>query len=264
MSRKTRRPSRTDGRQARLASLRAEQAARQRRQRIAWWGGGGVVVVAIAVVVAVTLAGRGPGTTTAAAAEVLPPGVAAGAPDVQPAALQVANPSGIPGVVAYDTTGWPTSSHNGPAAQALRHNHVGGPVTYSLTPPVGGDHNAAWANCGVYDKPIPTERAVHDLEHGAVWITYQPNLPRAQLAALDAFQARQSKLGGTPSRYIDLTPYPGLPTPIVISSWGFQLRVSSPTDPRLQRFVDTFRNSPRYSPEYGGECTGGLGTPLRP
>ena len=31
---------------------------------------------------------------------------------------------------------------------------------------------------------------------------------------------------GAPSRYMDLTPYPGLPAPIVISSWGFQLKVS--------------------------------------
>ncbi len=254
-----RRHTRAEARQARLDKLRAEQAA-QRRRRIVWWSSGGAVVVAAVVVVAVAAVSHGSGT---AAAEILPPGVGTGTPDVQRAPLQVANPSGIAGVAAYDTTGWPTASHNGPATKALPHNHVNGPVTYSLTPPVGGDHNAAWANCGVYDKPIPAERAVHDLEHGAVWITYQPTLPHAQVASLRAFEARQSKLGGTGSRYVDLTPYPGLPSPIVISSWGFQLRVTSPTDPRLQRFVDTFRNSQRYSPEYGGECTGGLGTPLQ-
>ena len=41
------------------------------------------------------------------------------------------------------------------------------------------------------------------------------------------------------------------PSPIVISSWGYQLRVKSPTDPRLQQFVDTFRYNKTYSPEYG-------------
>ena len=65
------------------------------------------------------------------------------------------------------------------------------------------------------------------------------------------------------SRYIDLTPYPGLPAPIVVSSWGFQLRLSSPTDPRLQQFVDKFRASQKYAPEYGSPCTGGTGTPLQ-
>lgn len=60
---------------------------------------------------------------------------------------------------------------------------------------------------------------------------------------------------------MDLSPYPGLASPVVISSWGYQLKVTSPTDPRLQSFVDTFRFSHTYSPEYPGECTGGVGTP---
>jgi hypothetical protein len=117
-------------------------------------------------------------------------------------------------------------------------------------------------NCGVYDEPVPNERAVHDLEHGAVWLTYQPSLPRTDVAQLRSFESRQSTLAGG-SRYVDVSPYPGLTSPIVISSWGFQLRVSSPSDPRLQRFVDTFRASDKYAPEPGGECTGGLGTPLQ-
>jgi hypothetical protein len=115
------------------------------------------------------------------------------------------------------------------------------------------------------DKPVPSEYAVHNLEHGAVWITYQPSLPKSALAGLRAFAERQSSLspgGHQGSRYIDLTPYPGLPAPVVASSWGFQLRLTSPTDPRLQKFVSKFRASKTYTPEYGGECTGGIGTPL--
>lgn len=141
------------------------------------------------------------------------------------------------------------------------------PVRYSVTPPVGGDHNATWLNCGVYDKPVPNENATHNLEHGAIWITYQPSLPQSEVSQLRAFVGKQTVL--TPastsgsSRYMDLTPYPGLPTPIVATSWGFQLRLSSPTDPRLQQFVNKFRASQQYSPEYGGPCVGGIGTPLQ-
>jgi hypothetical protein len=122
-------------------------------------------------------------------------------------------------------------------------------------------------NCGIYDKPVPSERAVHNLEHGAVWITYQPSLPQAEVSQLRAFFGRQTVLtpsgGGAGSRYIDLTPYPGLPSPIVVSSWGFQLRLSSPADPRLRQFVSKFRVSQQYTPEYGSPCTGGVGTPLQ-
>ncbi|HET9972943.1 MAG TPA: DUF3105 domain-containing protein [Streptosporangiaceae bacterium] len=37
-------------------------------------------------------------------------------------------------------------------------------------------------NCGIYDQPVPNERAVHNMEHGAIWITYQPSLPQAQVS----------------------------------------------------------------------------------
>jgi hypothetical protein len=250
-------------RRERVAAMRAQQRRAERRRNLITLF---AVVAAAAVViggVAWYAASRGHGSS--ASGEVIPPGVSGGAPDVQPAALVVPNASGISGVVAYDTSGWPAASSNGPAGRALRHNHVPGPVTYSVTPPVGGDHNAAWMTCGIYDKPVPVERAVHNLEHGAVWITYQPSLPQADVSRLRAFVQRQSVLSsgqGGSSRYMDLTPYPGLPSPIVVSSWGFQLRLSSPADPRLQEFVNKFRVSQKYTPEYGGECTGGVGSPL--
>jgi hypothetical protein len=249
-------------RHAQIEAMRARERARQRNVRIAWLGGGGVVVIAaiVAIVLAVT-SSSGPAATT----QVMPPGVS-GQTTVQPPAQAVANTTGISGVVAYVTTGWPASSNNGPADKALGHNHVAGPVTYSVSPPVGGDHNATWMNCGVYTGPVPNERAVHNLEHGAVWITYQPSLPKSQLDQLYALFARQTILtspDGGSSRYLDITPYPGLPSPIVVTSWGFQLKLTSASDPRLQQFIDKFRYSRQYSPEYGGPCTGGVGTPLK-
>jgi hypothetical protein len=250
----------------RVAAMRAEQRRAERRRTLITIG---AIVAAVVVViggVAGYLATRGSSSNPASSSQAIPPGVSSGAPVVQPAPLEVSNTSGISGVVAYDTAGWPTASHNGPASRALGHAHVPGPVQYSVTPPVGGDHNAQWMNCGIYSQPVPNERAVHNMEHGAVWITYQPSLPQSQVSALRSFVEKQSVVspaGAPASRYMDLTPYPGLSSPIVISSWGFQLKVTSPDDPRLQRFVDAFRASQTYTPEYGGECTGGLGTPLQ-
>jgi hypothetical protein len=245
-------------RKARIEQMRAKERARQRRVRAAWLGVGGVAVAAIAAVVAVVASSSGGG-----AAEVIPP-APGGQTTVDPAALTVPDTAGIPGVVAYDTTGYPSGSNNGPASRALGHSHVTGPVRYSVTPPVGGSHNAVWLTCGIYDKPVPSENAVHNLEHGAVWISYQPSLPQSEVSELYAFFGRQTVLnpgGAGSSRYIDITPYPGLPSPIVVSSWGFQLRLTSPADPRLQQFVDKFRVSQQYTPEYGSSCIGGIGTP---
>lgn len=246
---------------ARIERMRAEQRARERRRRIAWFGGGGAVVAALVAVIVVAVASTGGGGGSGH--EVIPASLT-GTPVVQPPPLKVPNTTGIKGIVAYDTTGWPTDSHNGPKNRALRHAHVPGPVTYAVTPPVGGDHNATWMNCGVYAKAVPNEHAVHDLEHGAIWITYQPSLPGSEVRQLRAFFKRQSVLSSSQgsSRYVDVSPYPGLPAPIVASSWGFQVRLHSPTDPRLQQFVSKFRVSKQYTPEYGGPCTGGIGTPL--
>jgi hypothetical protein len=248
-------------RRERVAALRARQQRAERRRNLITIG----AIAAVAAVIIGVVAWYAASRSSSASAEVIPPGVT-GTETVQAPAHQVPNTSGIPGVVEYVTTGWPQTSHNGQASRALAHDHVTGPVTYSVTPPAGGPHNAAWMNCGIYDKPVPSERAVHNLEHGAVWITYQPSLPQSEVDQLRAFAGKQTMVSsteGAPSRYMDLTPYPGLPSPIVISSWGFQLKVSSPADPRLQQFVNTFRASPKYTPEYGGACTGGVGTPLQ-
>ena len=249
-------------RRERVAALRAQQKRAERRRNLITIG----VIAAVAAVIIGAVAWYAVSRSSSASAEVIPPGVGSGTATMQAVAHQVPNSSGIPGVTAYVTTGWPQSSHNGPAAQALAHDHVTGPVTYSVTPPVGGQHNATWMNCGIYDKPVPSERAVHNLEHGAVWITYRPSLPQSEVNQLRTFAEKQTMVPsteGAASRYMDLSPYPGLPSPIVISSWGFQLKVSSPADPRLQQFVSKFRASPKYSPEYGGACTGGVGTPLQ-
>ncbi len=57
-----------------------------------------------------------------------------------------------------------------------------------------------WLNCGIYDQPVLNENAVHALEHGAVWITYNPDL------SADDVQKLRDLM---PSSYIVLSPYPG-------------------------------------------------------
>jgi hypothetical protein len=250
----------------RKAVVAAAKKAERRRKLVGRIIGVAVVVVVAAGIIVLVLTVTHQSTPTAPSARgQIIPAASTGATTTQAAATPVKNTSGIRGVLAFDTTGWPGdgSDHKG----ALEHNHVTGPVTYSVLPPVGGPHNPVWMNAGVYTKPVPTERAVHNLEHGAVWITYDPKLPAADIKKLTAFVTKQSLIAepasevgfsGESNRYIDLTPWASntLPSPIVISSWGYQLRVTSPTDPRLQTFVDTFRNKQKYSPEFGGPVDG--------
>jgi hypothetical protein len=130
--------------------------------------------------------------------------------------------------------------------------HVDGPVEYPETPPVGGDHAAAWQNCGTYSEPVADENGVHSLEHGTVWITYPPDLAADEISALEARASGET--------HVLVTPYPGLDSPIVLSAWGRQLRVDSADDERIDEFVRAFQQGPQ-TPELGATCSGAIGTP---
>jgi hypothetical protein len=147
----------------------------------------------------------------------------------------------------------PTPPPQGVATFAnLSREHVTGPVTYPQTPPVGGPHAPVWQNCGIYTQPVANENAVHSLEHGAVWITYQPSLPAGQVSQL------RTVARGQP--YVLLSPYPDLPTPVVASAWGVQLRLADASDPRLAQFIAAYQRGPQ-TPEPDAPCTGGTGHP---
>jgi len=131
-------------------------------------------------------------------------------------------------------------------------DHVQGVVSYEQSVPVGGPHNPVWQNCGFYSSPVQNENAVHSMEHGAVWITYQPDLPSDQVDVL-----RNLAHDNT---YVLVSPYPDSPAPVVASAWGKQLELDSANDPRLQQFVSAFREGPQ-APERSATCTGGTGEP---
>jgi hypothetical protein len=134
----------------------------------------------------------------------------------------------------------------------LSRDHVQGTVTYAQTPPAGGKHSAVWQNCGIYTSPVANETAVHSLEHGAIWITYRPDL------SADEVKILQDDVRG--QKYGLLSPFPGLPSAVVATIWGNQLKLTSAADPRLKTFIAKYGDG-MTAPEPGGECTGGTGTP---
>lgn len=150
-----------------------------------------------------------------------------------------------------------SSSASGPVAGVQtfpeERGHTTAKVTYPQSPPAGGAHSPMWLTCGIYASPVPNENAVHDLEHGAVWITYRPDLASAEISALQALVREQ---GG----YTTLSPYSGLRTAVTASAWGAQLNLDSAGDPRLRQFLTRYRQSAQ-APEPGATCDGGVGTP---
>lgn len=120
-------------------------------------------------------------------------------------------------------------------------------------PPVGGVHHNLFQNCGIYRHPIEPEKAVHSLEHGAVWITHRPDLPEADIALLRELIRGQD--------YFLLSPLPDQTSPIVLTAWGAQLQLNSIHDERLDQFIDRYLLGP-LTPERGASCKGGFGDPL--
>jgi hypothetical protein len=133
----------------------------------------------------------------------------------------------------------------------LSQDHVTTTVTYEQSPPVGGPHEPppGWADCTgtVYDVDIRHENAVHSLEHGAVWITYDP-------AALsdDDIETLADLVEGKAGRM--MSPYEGLDAPVSIQAWGHQLKVDSADDPRLEEFADFLTLNSEFTPEPGASC----------
>jgi hypothetical protein len=145
-------------------------------------------------------------------------------------------------------------------AAMLTRNHQYGTLKYTVLPPVGGNHNPNWMQCNghVYDAQIPNENAVHSLEHGAVWVTYRPDLPAAEVAALKA------KVTG--NDFMLMSPYPGLDAPISLQAWGFQLKVQNASDKRIGEFITDLRQNAAMEPNTpcstGSYVTGTGSTPF--
>ncbi|MDQ0736501.1 DUF3105 domain-containing protein [Arthrobacter agilis] len=199
-------------RQARLAAIQAQQRAGERKRNALIFGGIGAVILAIIIAVTLVIVNQVQMNR-----------------DREQAAAQ-----GIEGVQEYSD---------------LTFDHVDGTVEYEQSPPVGGNHNPVWTNCGVYTEPVPNENSVHSMEHGAVWITYNPDIGQAEIDKL-------TELVGTRS-YVLLSPYPDLDTPIAASAWGLQLKVDSADDARLGTFLDKYIQG-EQTREPGAACSGGI------
>jgi hypothetical protein len=202
--------ARTDARRARVEEIRRAEQARERRNRL--------ITLGATVVILAGLAGGGWYLLGAAQEQ------------------QEAKAAPVKGVKSWSK---------------LTQNHVTEAVDYPMSPPVGGDHDQAWVNCDkqVYTKTVPNENAVHALEHGAVWITYNDKASEADVSALGDRVTKTS--------YTFMSPYEDQSSPIVLSAWGKQLKVEKASDARVGKFLDKYVQG-EQTPEPGAACTGGI------
>jgi hypothetical protein len=139
----------------------------------------------------------------------------------------------------------------------VANQHVDNPV-YPNTglPQPGGVHAPTWQNCGIYRQPVEDRFAIHSLEHGAVWVTYDPEIVTS--ADIEAMEEMVRDIG---RGFAIISPYPDQASPVVASAWGYQLEMESADDARLEQFLNTYVLGPQ-TPERGASCSGAIGNPI--
>src|SRR4051812_19108231 len=130
--------------------------------------------------------------------------------------------------------------------RAAGRSHRQGHIDYPTHPPSGGNHNPAPLTCGFYDQQPPDEFAVHSLEHGAVWVAFDPSTSAADVQTLRAF-AKQD--------HVIVSPYAAMDAPITLVAWEHRLEVQTAGDPRIAQFVQEYANGSQ-APERGSACRG--------
>jgi len=112
-------------------------------------------------------------------------------------------------------------------------------VTYNSNPPTSGGHFATSLPWGVFGQDVEDRSAVHNLEHGGIWITYRPDLDQASLRQLREIAAR------FPNAVL-MSPRAANDSPIAIVSWGRMMKLESVDAENVDRFIRTYINN---SPE---------------
>ena len=83
---------------------------------------------------------------------------------------------------------------------------------WNTNPPTSGPHSPIAAVYGEYDTPLKLAQVVHNLEHGAMYVLYGPDVPDATVAELRDFYA-EDRTG------VLLAPLPSLGDKIALGAW---------------------------------------------
>lgn len=118
------------------------------------------------------------------------------------------------------------------------HTNPGTDVGYQTNPPTSGDHYDGALNWGVYSKEVVDEAAVHGLEHGGIWISYND---------LDDESKKELKeIGKSNSLSVIVSPRAANDARIAVVSWGRMIKLDEVDTALIQKYIDTYKNQ---SPE---------------
>lgn len=111
-------------------------------------------------------------------------------------------------------------------------------------PPTSGPHSAPmpWQ---IYDNDIGDSNAIHNLEHGGIYVAYRYDLPAEQIERLKAlFSVPSSRPGFSPTKVL-VAPRSDNRSPIVVSSWKKNLKLDAFDEEKLVAYyTENLNKSP--------------------
>jgi uncharacterized protein DUF3105 len=143
-------------------------------------------------------------------------------------------------VVAYQLLNKPEDIRPGQAVPIMGNDHIADTAPtpeYNSNPPTSGSHSSP-VNGGAYSIEVPERNALHNLEHGFVWITYK-NVDDQTVADL-------TRIGQQFPGTVVVSPREANDAPIALVSWGRIEKMETFDEAAIIDFIWKNRNN---SPE---------------
>jgi hypothetical protein len=103
-------------------------------------------------------------------------------------------------------------------------------------PPTSGPHAnpAAW---GVYDTEVRDDQTIHNMEHGGIYVSYQPSLPEDQINKLKELLSEPFSDPNFQPKKIVLAPRATNKSPIELSSWRRSKTLASYDQTMIEDYI---------------------------
>ena len=145
----------------------------------------------------------------------------------------------------------------GEEVDEMPHMHVaeGTKITYTHNPPTSGCHynlgyGRAPITAGAYDRSVPNEYWVHNLEHGYIVVLYDcPAGCDQQFQALRNWAHGLPHDSGVSYAKVLILPYSGMQVPFAVVSWDWYDPMPTFNINEVQRF---YANHTGHGPEQAG------------
>lgn len=153
-----------------------------------------------------------------------------------PAVLAVAVLGFVVVVVVGKMTAPPEPPRPGVEQSDYGREHVKSKEYGGVQPPTSGPH-ASPVSWGVYDKEVRDDQAIHNMEHGGVFVSYQPSLSKDQIDKLKELLSEPFSNPEFQPKKIVLAPRAANKSPIELSSWRRSEALASYDQKKIEEYM---------------------------